>query len=90
MLRSSYDQARRSQPILSPGPSRGFFLEPGQYSRVCSIVRLHAIRASVKQPNLKEILKAPVRIESGGFSLGEWLFSSNARVPSNYVIGQTF
>ena len=25
MLRSSYDQARRSQPILSPGPSRGFF-----------------------------------------------------------------
>ena len=31
------------------------------------IVRLYAIRASVKQPNLKEISKAPVRIESGAF-----------------------
>jgi hypothetical protein len=28
---------------------------------------LYAIRASVKQPNLNEILEAPVRIESGAF-----------------------
>ena len=59
---------KRASDLEAPvPPCRGFFLEPGHYSRVCSIVRLYAIRASVKQPNLNEILEAPVRIESGAF-----------------------